>query len=226
MNNCISLKNVSINVPIFTADSFSIRKRMLGNSSDVSIKEILKDINLDIFLGDRVGVYGPNGCGKTSLLKCIAGAYHPTSGDLFVKGNIVSLIDIQMGLDGEASGIDNIKLKLISMGLDHTNKSLVNEIIDFSGLQDSINYPLKNYSSGMGMRLAFSISTCVTPEILLLDEWLSVGDKSFAEKSSKRMDMLAETSAIMMIASHNMELLEKQCNRILVMDSGRILEEL
>ena len=112
------------------------------------------------------------------------------------------------------------------MGLDPGDSSLINEIIDFSGLNEAIHYPIKNYSSGMGMRLAFSISTCITPEILLLDEWLSVGDKNFSDKSSERMNQIAESSSIMVIASHDMALLERQCNRILIMSSGRILSEL
>ena len=226
MNNSISLKNVSIDVPIFTADSFSIRKKLIGSAPGISIKQILNNINLEISSGNRVGIYGPNGSGKTSLLKCIAGAYFPTSGVVTVRGNVVSLIDIHMGLDGEASGFDNIKLKLISMGLDPGDSSLINEIIDFSGLNEAIHYPIKNYSSGMGMRLAFSISTCITPEILLLDEWLSVGDKNFSDKSSERMNQIAESSSIMVIASHDRALLERQCNRILIMSSGRILSEL
>lgn len=226
MINSINLQNVNIEVPIFASDSFSLRKRFLRGNRTLAIKKILIDVNLHAERGDRVGIYGPNGSGKTSLLKCIAGAYFPTSGTVEVEGSVVSLIDINMGLDAEASGMDNIKLKLISMGLDHNNSKLVNDIVDFSGLVDAIDYPIKNYSSGMGMRLAFSISTCVTPEILLLDEWLSVGDKDFSEKSSERMVKISESSSIMIIASHNMDLLEKQCNRVLIMDSGRIIREL
>jgi lipopolysaccharide transport system ATP-binding protein len=225
MSNSISLKNVVIDVPIFSSDSFSIRKRLLGRAHGVTIKRVLDNVFLEILSGDRVGIYGPNGSGKTSLLKCIAGAYFPTSGSVSVVGDIVSLIDIHMGLDAEASGYDNIKLKLISMGLDHTNERTINEIIEFSGLRDVIHYPIKNYSSGMGIRLAFSISTCRSPEILLLDEWLSVGDKKFSKQSSTRMDELAKSSSIMIIASHDMELLKKQCNRILLLESGRVKEE-
>lgn len=226
MKNFVHLSNVVIDVPIYSSDSFSIRKRLLGKAKGVSIKRVLDNITLKISSGDRVGIYGPNGSGKTSLLKCIAGAYCPTSGNVDVVGDVVSLIDIHMGLDSEASGYDNIKLKLISMGLDHKNEDLINEIIEFSGLKEVIHYPIKNYSSGMGIRLAFSISTCRSPEILLLDEWLSVGDKNFSRQSSGRMNELAESSSIMLIASHDMDLLEKQCNRILILESGRVKQEL
>ncbi len=128
-----------------------------------------------------------------------------------------------MGIDPEASGYQNIILKLASMGLYYKDKALIESIVEFSGLKEDIRCPVKNYSSGMSVRLAFSISTCVSSDILLLDEWLSVGDKDFSEKSSNRLKEICNLSKIMIIASHNIDLLKNTCNVIYHMENGEIV---
>jgi len=221
----ISLKNVSITIPVYTSDSFSVKKKLFGKYK-TEYKDILKNINLEVTDGERVGIYGHNGSGKTSFLRLLAGAYKPTSGNCKIEGRITSLIDIGMGLDPEASGYANIILKLISLGMDYKDTKLIKSIVDFSGLTDVIHHPIRTYSSGMGVRLAFSISTCITPEILLLDEWLSVGDADFIAKSQSRMMELTKKSPIIVVASHDMGLLKKICNKILLFENGTIIDQI
>jgi lipopolysaccharide transport system ATP-binding protein len=226
MDTHIILKNVSIEIPIYTSDSLSLRKKILGKSGLINKVRVLNGIDLKINAGDRVGLYGHNGAGKTSLLRCIAGGYYPTTGSLDIAGSLSSMIDIGLGLDHEATGYQNIKLKLGAIDPKlRSNQLLIDEIIDFSGLGEAIHWPIRTYSSGMGMRLAFSIATSIRSDILVLDEWLSVGDEGFSEKSKNRMNDLLESSSILVIASHNKNLLHSVCNRVIHLDHGRILLE-
>jgi len=226
MKPSIKLKEVNVVIPIFTSDSFSLKKHLLGLRPKVRYAHVLNNINLEIKSGERVGIYGGNGAGKTSLLRCVAGGYYPVNGAISIRGSVSSMIDIGLGLDQEASGFDNIRLKLglTSPALRNNNK-LIQEIIDFSGLNDVIDLPLRTYSSGMAMRLAFSIATGIKSDILVLDEWLSVGDASFSEKTRNRMNELVEESSIMLIASHSMDLLRNVCTRLVMMDHGSIISD-
>jgi len=222
----IEFKSVDIRIPVFNVDSFSLRKAIFRKSRKPHYSHALKNINLIINAGERVGIYGHNGAGKTSLLRAIAGGYHPQSGLLKIIGNVSSMIDIGLGLDFEASGYQNIKLKLglINAKL-RNNESLISQIIEFSGLKDSIHFPIRTYSSGMVMRLAFSITTQVEADILVLDEWLSVGDSSFSQKAEARMHEMVEKSSILVIASHSQDLLRKICTRVITLDQGRIIAD-
>ena len=226
MKPSIKLKNVNVVIPIFTSDSLSFKKHLLGFAPNVQNAHVLKNINLEIQYGDRVGVYGNNGAGKTSLLRSVAGGYYPVNGAISISGSVSSMIDIGLGLDQEASGFDNVRLKLgLTSSKLRNNMKLVQDIINFSELNDVIHLPLRTYSSGMAMRLAFSIATGVRSDILVLDEWLSVGDASFSEKTKNRMDELVEDSSIIIIASHSMDLLRKVCNRLVTMDHGSIISD-
>ena len=227
MEAYINLKNVDVVIPIFSTESFSLRSRILRRSTKIKENHILKNINFKIYGGERVGIYGHNGAGKTSLLRLISGGYHPQNGSAVIEGEMSSMIDIGLGLDHEASGYANIKLKLGLINAKLRNDGeLISSIVNFSGLEEVINDPIRTYSSGMLMRLAFSIATGVHSDILVLDEWLSVGDASFSEKSEARMAEIVEKSSILVIASHSMDLLEKLCTRIIIMDHGNITSDL
>lgn len=222
----IKLTNFHVDIPIYTSDSFSLRKKILGGVPQIKISNVLKDINLEIISGEKVGVYGSNGAGKTSLLRALAGGYFPTKGSIDIRGNVSGMIDIGLGLDQEASGFDNIKLKIGLMFPNLRNdEKIIQNVINFSGLEDVIHLPLRTYSSGMAMRLAFSIVTEIKTDILVLDEWLSVGDADFAEKSEKKMQSLVEGSSIMVIASHSMDLLNKICTRLITLDHGMVISD-
>lgn len=227
MTAIIKFNNVQISFPLFKTESLSIRKFFLERKRNLPhIIKAINNLNLEINPGERVGVYGHNGAGKTTLLRTITGAYPVTSGSYNATGSIGSLIDLSLGLDYDASGLVNIKLKLGLLGKGLRNDhDLIKKIIEFSELGNFIDYPVKTYSSGMLMRLLFSIVTHVHFDILVLDEWLSVGDESFSLKANEKLKNIIEKSSILVIASQNMDLLKNICNRIIVLDHGNIISD-
>lgn len=186
----------------------------------------LKKLSLFIKDGERVGLVGPNGSGKTTLLRTLSGIYHPSAGSLELSGSVATLLELSSGFDHDATGYENIYLRSILFGKSKLETSeIVDEIIEFSELGEFIHYPMRTYSSGMIMRLAFSIATSVKPEILLMDEWLSVGDTDFNQKATDKLSNLVDQAKILVIASHDLNLISSVCTRIITMDSGRIIED-
>lgn len=183
--------------------------------------EALKDINLNLTSGDRLGVLGPNGSGKTTLLRVITGIYPPSRGTLVISGSIGSMLDLQAGFNGKVSGRENILFRSRLLGRPkQLARETVEDACDFGGLAEFIDQPLETYSSGMKMRLAFSIATAIPAEILVMDEWLSVGDSSFQDKARKRIEGLLEQAEILVLASHNEKLLSELCNKFVKLDKG------
>lgn len=228
----IRLQNVSIDFLVYNSRNRSLKNQFIKTLSGGAINfdahgrtvvRSLHDLTLDIEEGDRVALLGHNGSGKTTLLRTIAGVYRPIVGSVSVSGNVFSLLDISLGIDPEATGIENIYLRaaVLGIGQKEVNKNLAH-IIDFSGLGQFIDLPLRTYSSGMNFRLAFSISTLLNPEILLMDEWLSVGDSDFAEKAHTRLTDMVNESKILVIATHSEQLAKRLCNRIITLHQGRI----
>jgi lipopolysaccharide transport system ATP-binding protein len=228
----IRLQNVSIDFLVYNSRNRSLKNQLIKNFSGGIINidshgrtviRSLDDLTLDIEEGDRVAILGHNGSGKTTLLRTIAGVYRPIVGSVSVSGNVFSLLDISLGIDPEATGIENIYLRAAILGISkkEVSKNLAH-IIDFSGLGQFIDLPLRTYSSGMNFRLAFSISTLLNPEILLMDEWLSVGDCDFAEKAQARLTDMVNGSKILVIATHSEQLAKRLCNRIITLHQGRI----
>jgi lipopolysaccharide transport system ATP-binding protein len=183
----------------------------------------LDSLNLDFESGSRVGLIGHNGAGKTTLLRLLTGVYEPTSGVCIREGQISSLMDISMGFSSDASGIENIYLRAAFLGLTRKQTDgMLESIVDFSELGDFVNLPVRTYSSGMLLRLAFAVSTAIEPEILIMDEWLAVGDAAFQQKAEMRIRKVVEASDILVIASHGKDLLKKVCNRIIWFEHGKI----
>ena len=183
----------------------------------------LSHINLELTKGDRVGLIGHNGAGKSTLLRVLSGVYVPSSGKIKSQGKIVSLLDISVGMDGESTGYENIMLRGILLGLspqEVTEK--IDEIAEFSELGDYLNMPMRTYSSGMNLRLAFSIITTFPADIILMDEWLSVGDARFNKKASERLDEMVAQSSILVIASHDDALVNRLCNKVITLEHGEI----
>ncbi len=184
----------------------------------------LKDVSFSIKKGDVVGIIGANGAGKSTLLKIIAGVYKPTKGKVKVNGKVSPMIELGAGFDNELTGRENIFLNgaILGYSKDFIEKKL-NEIVKFSELEDFIDVPVKNYSSGMFAKLAFSISTIVSPEILIVDEILSVGDISFQKKSEQKMlNMIKDKGTTVVYVSHSMESIQKICNKVIWLDHGQI----
>ena len=228
----ITLEKASVVLPIFNSSARSITNTLVSAATGgvltaqkgghLSI-EALKNVDLEIVAGDRIGIVGHNGSGKSTLLRLLSGVYEPSSGKIKRSGTVSSLVDISLGINGENTGRENIFLRGKLMGL--TKKEIdekIGEIIEFSELGDYINLPVRIYSSGMLLRLAFSVSTSITADILIMDEWLSVGDGAFAERSSQRLKNLVDESEILVIASHTRELLEETCNKIIWLEHGLI----
>lgn len=183
----------------------------------------IKHMSLTVQEGDRLAIVGHNGAGKSTFLKMVSGIYPPTSGAMKVEGKICSMFELATGFEMEQSGWDNIYLRGLMLG--ETPKSIIQkmpEIAEFSELGDFLDMPVKYYSSGMFIRLAFSVSTAVTPDILLLDEILGAGDAGFLVKAQKRLSSMMETARIMVLVTHSMESAIRLCNRCIWLDCGEI----
>jgi lipopolysaccharide transport system ATP-binding protein len=216
----IKLHEASVDIPIYSNHNRSIKNSLLKKLTKDKVLpqsvRALNNITLDLRDGDRLGVMGPNGAGKSTLLRTLAGVYLPTSGTIEVKGRVASLIDISLGMEGEATGFENIRMRGIMMGLSLKKiKSMEDDIADFSGLGDFLHLPIRTYSTGMHMRLGFAVSTAVEADIILMDEWLSVGDSEFIQKAEKRLENFIGRSSILVIASHSEDLIQKTTNQIL-----------
>lgn len=230
----LRLDRVGIDFPIYQASARLLRKTLLQTAVGGFIREseerghvvvrALRDITLDIGSGERVALLGHNGAGKTTLLRAMAGIYAPTSGSVNVSGRRMPLFDLGPGLDEEASGYENILLRGLLIGQRRPDiERKVDDIAAFSGLGDFLDLPIRTYSSGMMLRLLFSIATSLEAEILLMDEWLGSGDQEFVAKANQRLYELIDRSHILLFASHNLVLLEKLCNRALVLEGGQIV---
>jgi len=231
----IIAENMAIEFPIYGANSRSFKNAALqavtggviskGVSDKVVIKA-LEGINFNWKSGDRIGLVGHNGCGKTTLLRALTGAYVPTGGTLEIKGTVSSMLSISLGMEGDATGIENIYLRGTLLGINKSElKRFAEEVIEFSELGDYIYMPMRTYSSGMMMRIAFGISTAVSADIVLMDEWLSVGDAEFAEKAELRLQKLVSNAKILVIASHNSGLIDKMCNRVIHLEHGKVISD-
>ena len=222
----IKLDQASVEIPIYSNNNRSIKNSFLkkftkGKDLPHSVKAI-NNITLHLKDGDRLGVMGPNGAGKTTLLRVLAGVYFPTSGRIEVSGRVASLIDISLGMDSEATGYENIRMRGVMMGLSLKKiRSMEEEIADFSGLGDFLTMPIRTYSTGMHMRLGFAVSTAVEADIILMDEWLSVGDSEFILKAEKRLENFIKRSSILVIASHSDALIQKTTNQVLRLEHGK-----
>jgi lipopolysaccharide transport system ATP-binding protein len=228
----IILTGASVEFPVFNAASRSLKNRVLNVATGGAIDRRgdghvivrgLEDVNFSLKEGDRVGLVGHNGAGKTTLLRVLSGIYRPTRGSAEIQGQCVSLINIALGIDPEATGRDNIRLRAAMMGMRPDElRERYDEIAEFTGLGDFLDMPFRTYSSGMQLRLAFSTSTAICPEILVMDEWLSTGDEDFKHKADKRLREIVDNTKILILASHSRELLQNNCNRILWMEHGRV----
>jgi ABC-2 type transport system ATP-binding protein len=186
----------------------------------------LKNINLSIKRGERVGIIGHNGSGKTTLLKILAGVTTPTGGTVHTKGNVVSLIDLQAGFHPDLSGYQNIYLNGALLGLSKKEiDKKMNAIIAFADLRQFIDAPLFTYSSGMMLRLGFAVALHADPDILLLDEYFSTGDIVFQKKSKAKIRELLRLNKTLIFTTHQRELLRKVCSRIIMLDKGAIIHD-
>jgi ABC-type polysaccharide/polyol phosphate transport system ATPase subunit len=197
-------------------------QRIVANGQKRSVVA-LSGVDFELKAGDRLGLVGPNGSGKTTLLKVLFGVFEPTSGAVHVDGRVDALFNVSLGFRHEATGRRNIVLRgLINGWSERQIDERIDEIIEFSELGDFIDLPLKAYSQGMATRLAFAVATSLDPEILLMDEWIGAGDTSFQAKAKQRMSDLAEKAGIIVLASHNHGLIQRNCNKVLQLKYGHV----
>jgi ABC-type polysaccharide/polyol phosphate transport system ATPase subunit len=230
----IFLNHVTLDYPIYGASSRSLRKHFLRastggliNQTDNAVMTVraLDDICLHIEHGDRVGILGHNGAGKSTLLRLLAGIYEPMMGEIRIQGKVTALLNVMLGLDPESTGYENIRICGILNGMSFKEiQRRTAEIAVFTDLGDYLHMPIRTYSSGMRLRLAFAIATAGHPEILILDEVVGAGDNQFMEKAKHRLNTLIDHSHIVILASHDEGIIHSLCNKILVLEAGRIKE--
>lgn len=206
-----------------TLKEFIVRGLFRKSANPKMTVEALRNLNLSVGDGERLGIIGHNGAGKSTLLRLLAGIYPPTSGRRLVSGQISSLFDIALGFEGDASGWENIGYRSYLQGeTPRTIRDKIDAIAEFSELGDFLNMPVRYYSAGMSVRLAFAIATAIEPEILLVDEVLSVGDLAFQEKAARRMREMMSKAKIIIMVSHDLTSIAKLCDRAIWMDHGTI----
>jgi ABC-type polysaccharide/polyol phosphate transport system ATPase subunit len=227
----ITIENASLRFRIYRNPSPGLKESVIRsfsknkNAQSVIEFDALKNINLNIYGGTRLGIVGLNGAGKSTLLKMIVGIYPPQIGRIHVQGKITPMIELGTGFDYELSGRENIYLNGALLGRSYKQmKQLEAEITDFSELAEMIDLPIKYYSSGMLGRLAFSIGAIVDPDILLLDEIFAAGDAHFVQKSVNRLREIFSTSQIVMLVSHDLEQIKDLCNKVMVLHKGSIIK--
>ncbi|KAF0967019.1 MULTISPECIES: galactan export ABC transporter ATP-binding subunit Wzt/RfbE [Gordonia] len=223
-----------VDFPIFDAKTRSLKKSVLGaaggvigsNASNVVVVEALKNINLHLKHGDRIGLVGHNGAGKSTLLRLLSDIYEPTRGACRVHGRVAPVFDLGVGMDPEISGYENIIIRGMFLGM--TRKEMlkkIDDIAEFTELGDYLQMPLRTYSTGMRVRIALGVVTSIDPEILILDEGIGAVDADFMRKARGRLQSLVERSGILVFASHSNEFLAQLCDRALWIDKGEVRME-
>jgi ABC-2 type transport system ATP-binding protein len=229
----VVLEKVGVDFPLYGGGSRSLKKTLVHfgtggrigrDASDRVCVQALREVSLTFDHGDRVGLIGHNGAGKTTLLRVLAGVYEPSHGVVRCEGQAVALFDPSLGMDMEATGYENIVLRGLILGLSPKEiRSHADAIAEFTELGEYLAMPVRTYSSGMMLRLAFAVSTSISPDILLMDEWIVAGDNQFMEKAQKRMENFVGRSNILVLASHSLDLIERWCDKAVLLDEGQVV---
>ncbi len=224
----ITLENVHLRYPLMGDAAKSLRARLAAvvsgkqrNNTRPTYVDALQGLNLELRDGDRIGLIGGNGAGKSSLLRLMAGIYRPTSGTLVREGKVLTMFDLSYGMDEEADGLENIEIAAALLGITSSDlRRIKAEVTEFSELGDALLRPIKTYSAGMRVRLAFGLVSSLKADILLVDEIIGVGDARFMKKASARVTKQLETAKILVLASHAESVLRDFCTTGLVMLNG------
>lgn len=232
MTVSVELLGVTLDYAVYSVRAQSLRSSMMNlaiggrfmkDQRDIAVVRALSNIGFKIEEGDRLALIGHNGSGKTTLLKVIAGIYEPSEGVVDIQGRITCMLNVGLGVDPEATGLQNIyNMGLMRMVRKSVIRERVPSIVEFSELGAFINLPVKTYSAGMMSRLMFAIVTELDADILVLDEWLGAGDASFHEKAAERMNNFVSKARIVVIGTHDLNLVRKVCNKVCVLEGGRM----
>jgi ABC-type polysaccharide/polyol phosphate transport system ATPase subunit len=228
----VVLDHVSLSFPILHVAHRSLKKAILATatggaimreSHSAPVVQALTDISCSFASGDRIGLIGWNGAGKSTLLRVIAGIYEPSAGRVHTQGNIMPLLDLGVGFNGDLTGRENIRLRGMYLGYrPSVFETLAPEIEEFTELGGYLDLPVRTYSSGMQMRLAFGIATALQPDILLMDEWILAGDAAFVDRAHARIAGFVEKTHILVLASHAEGIVRQWCNKAIFLKSGRV----
>lgn len=230
----ISLEEVSVELAVYNSRGRGLKNEILrrtvgGRVEDdrdrsVAVIRALDHINLTVTSGERIGLIGHNGAGKTTLLRVLSRIYPPTGGRAVITGRVASLIDLVVGMDPEATGYENIVMRSLMLGLTNREaRAIVPDVEEFSELGEYLSLPIRTYSSGMMLRLAFAVNTAVRPDIVIFDEIIGVGDAAFAQRAEKRLLGMIHEAEIMFLASHANDSIRRFCNRTLWLSAGKLL---
>lgn len=228
----ISISGLSVEFPVYGTNSRSLKKllvsqatggKLLGQANDVVVVRALDNVSLEIRDGERVALVGHNGSGKTTMLRVLAGLYKPTRGAVTIYGSVGALLDPAAGMDPDATGIENIYLRGRVLGMtDRQISTHLDDIVEFTELANFIALPMRTYSAGMFARLAFAVSTAISPDVLLIDEGIGAGDAHFMGKIQARLKSMINRSPILVLASHDETLVAQLCNRRIEFEHGQV----
>ena len=221
----IQARRVSKKFTSYHRRATSLKERLVRREqTEADVFWALQNVDLQVRRGETVGLIGPNGSGKSTLLKVLSGILRPNSGDVSVEGRVSSLLELGAGFDGELTGRENIYLNSALLGVPRAEtERLFDEIVEFSELGEFIEFPVKHYSSGMYVRLGFSVAVHIDPDILIIDEVLAVGDAAFQKKCLDRVADFQKRGKAILFVSHAAGLVEQLCNRAILLDHGRVV---
>jgi ABC-type polysaccharide/polyol phosphate transport system ATPase subunit len=228
----IVLRNISVDIPVFDIARASLRKALLGRaiggrfaeSKSHVIVNALRNVDLEARDGDRIALVGDNGSGKSTLLRVISRVYPPTGGTATIIGKVSPMFDATLGMSMDATGLENIRIAGTIWGMTRSQiKESTDDIVKFTELGDYLKFPIRTYSYGMMLRLAFAIATVREPEIMAIDEVIGVGDTAFFDKAFARLSRLVERSRILVVAAHQNDLLRRICNKALWLSHGKVV---
>jgi lipopolysaccharide transport system ATP-binding protein len=230
-NPGIHIEGVSVFFPLYHGSARSLKKtvaaaaagRLGEDRRHRVVVQALHDISFSLQAGDRLGLIGANGAGKTTLLRTLAGVYEPVMGHVAVQGSLSALLDPSLGMNMELTGRENIMLRGLYNGLPRPDLvRLEQDVVEFAGLGDFLDLPVRIYSAGMVVRLGFALATAIRPEILLMDEWILAGDAEFMERARHRLEAMVRSADILVLSSHNTQIVSAWCSRVLWLDHGKL----
>ena len=225
------VEDIAVSFPLYHGESRSLKKTVFAAASGRLgednkhrlVVEALKDVSFSLHSGDRLGFVGSNGAGKTTLLRTMAGIYEPMAGRITINDAVTALLDASQSLNMDLTGNENIRLRALFSGYpDAQIRQLQADVAAFAELDQFLALPVRTYSSGMIIRLGFALATAIKPQILLMDEWILAGDAAFMDRARQRLETMVEGAEILVLSSHNADIILRWCNRVIWMDAGRI----
>lgn len=223
-NDAIVFENVAKRYKLYKNDKHRFLGTVLGDIVPYKNKQVFSDLSFNIKKGESVGILGKNGAGKSTILKMITGVTFPNEGKVMVNGKVSALLELTTGFDAETTGRENIYFKSYLMGF--TKKQIeekIDDIIEFSELGEYIDQPIRTYSSGMKARLGFAISANIDPDILIIDEALSVGDAKFSKKCNEKVKEIQNSGATILFVSHSINAIKNFCDKCMLLQNGKLV---